>query len=1002
VSPAARDSIVTVSVPRRLPRFASAAFVVAVAYILTALLGFRTAFVAEQVTTVWAPTGIAEAALLLFGLRLWPAVWIGAFVANAAAHEPLWVATGIASGNTIEAVAVAWALSRFFAFDPSLDRTRDAIAFMCIGVVAAPAISATVGSTFLCTSGLQAWPRYWELWTEWWFGDALGALIVAPVLLTTFRSHGRGDLTRSRVLEATSWIVMAIAGTLVVFGRTMTPVESHSPLAFTIFPFVIAAAVRVGQPATSLVILSTSIVTLSGTVRGFGPFVNNPVHDRFVVAQVFTAVLAGSGLVLAAAIAERRLIERRRAAAYGVGQVLSSAASLADAAPRLLSAIGTSLNWRVGALWLIDATGDGLRCAAVWTTEGTSVPAFTQLSTDMRLPRGVGLPGRVWASGRPAWIDDVVDDENFPRLSVARREGLHGAFGFPVQLREETIGMVEFFNHYVAAPDEDLLATMAAIGAEIGQFIERKRVEVTVAENQSRTRAILDTALDAILTMDDRGMVTEFNPAAERIFGHRREEAVGRELASLIIPASLREAHRHGLQKFLETGEGPFIDRRFETTAVRADGTEFPAEVAITKVPVNPPVFTGFVRDVTDRATAERERRELLTREFGARRQAEEANRAKDEFLATLSHELRTPLNAIVGWTRMLLDGTLDATTQRRALQIIDRNAHTQVQLVEDILDVSRIITGKLSLDIRPVDLGTIVGIVLDSARPAADAKQIRLRSSVVASAREMLADPKRVQQIIWNLVSNGLRFTPQGGTIDVDVVDVTTTVTAIRVTDSGAGITPEFLPHVFERFSQADSSTTREHGGLGLGLAIVRHLVELHGGAVRAESEGPGRGATFIVELPKRPPELSGDAPGAIEAAAAAADDLVLKGCRVLLVEDDLDSHDLLSTILTDAGAIVESAMSVDEAMAALDRTPTDVLLSDIGLAREDGFALIRRVRAREAQGHRRLPAAAVTAYARADDRAHALKAGFDRYVPKPIDRPAILAVVQELWKQR
>src|SRR5207249_3325910 len=222
-----------------------------------------------------------------------------------------------------------------------------------------------------------------------------------------------------------------------------------------------------------------------------------------------------------------------------------------------------------------------------------------------------------------------------------------------------------------------------------------------------------------------QGVLTEFNPAAERMFGYGRDEVLGRELAALIVPASLRDAHRHGLHKFIETGSGPFIDRRIETTAMRADGTEFPVEVAITKVAVEPQVFTGFVRDVTDRTTAEHERRKLLERELAARQQAEAANRAKDEFLATLSHELRTPLNAIVGWTRMLLDGTLDEATSRRALQIIDRNAHTQVQLVEDILDVSRIITGKLSLEVRPVDLGAIIGMVLESASPAAEAKQI-------------------------------------------------------------------------------------------------------------------------------------------------------------------------------------------------------------------------------------------------------------------------------------
>lgn len=984
------------------PRLAGIGLAVALAYIISARLGFRAAYVAEQVTTVWAPTGIAQAALLLCGLELWPAIWIAAFITNVSVHEPLWAAAGIAGGNTLEAVAAAWVLTRFAAFNPTLDRTRDAVSFICIAVVAATALSATIGTAVLCANGLQAWSRYPEIWGEWWLGDALGSLVVAPVLLTMLRSRSRGDMTRGQMVEAAGWVLAAMTGTSLVFSRAMTPIGAQTPLAFTIFPFVIAAAVRLGQPATSLVILGTTAITLSNTLRGFGPFVNNPVHDRLVLAQVFTGVLASSGLLLAAAIAERRVIERRRAAAYGVTHLLSRAAGLADVAVGVLGAVGTSLNWQVGALWVVESARDRLRCVAVWTADRTSAPAFVQFSKDTLFTRGMGLPGRVWAAGRPLWIDDVADDPNFPRATVARSAGLHGAFAFPITAEDEIMGVVEFFNHSVAAPDKDLLAMMAAIGGEIGQFIHHKRVELTIAENQSRTRAILDTALDAIITMDKQGVVTEFNPAAERMFGYRRDEALGRDLASLIIPASLRDAHRHGLHKFIETGVGPFIDRRIDTTAVRADGTEFPVEVAITKVAVDPQVFTGFVRDVTDRATAERDRRQLLDRELAARQQAEAANRAKDEFLATLSHELRTPLNAIVGWTRMLIDGTLDDAASRRALQIIDRNAHTQVQLVEDILDVSRIITGKLSLDVRPVDLGAIIGMVLESASPAAEAKQIRLWSTFAPSARGTSGDPKRLQQIIWNLISNALRFTPQGGSVGVELNECGTNNVCIKITDTGAGIAPEFLPHLFERFSQADSSTTRQHGGLGLGLAIVRHLAELHGGTVRAESQGRGTGATFIVELPKLTVDRATDAAAKPAGDFVASQSLLLSGCRVLLVEDEPDARELIATILTKAGAAVETAISVAQAMAAIERTPPDVLLSDIGLVGDDGYALIRQVRAREIDTRRRLPAAAVTAYARQADRERALDAGFDGYVAKPVDPDVIVATILTLWKAR
>ena len=398
---------------------------------------------------------------------------------------------------------------------------------------------------------------------------------------------------------------------------------------------------------------------------------------------------------------------------------------------------------------------------------------------------------------------------------------------------------------------------MSTVGNQVGQFMGRRRGETALLEGQRRTGAILESALDAIIGMDHEGFVTDFNPAAERTFGYSRNDAIGRELADLLIPGELRASHRGGLARYLATGHGPFIDRRIETVARHAGGREFPVEVSITRVPgEDPPRFTGFVRDLTARAEAEAERTRLLQRESAARREAETANRAKDDFLATLSHELRTPLNAIVGWTRMLLDGTMDERSSRRALEVIDRNAHLQVQLVADILDVSRIITGGLTLDVRPVDLGSVIGAALDSVRPAADAKQIRIRSRLAASARVTEGDPQRLQQVIWNLLANAVKFTPPDGTVDLELVDAGNAGVELRVADNGAGIDPEFLPHVFERFRQADNSVSRQHGGLGLGLAIVRHLTELHGGTVRAESPGPGKGSVFTVALPRRHPD--------------------------------------------------------------------------------------------------------------------------------------------------
>jgi PAS domain S-box-containing protein len=974
--------------------------VLAVAYVIAARLGFRLAFVAEQITTVWAPTGIAQAALLLWGPALSPAIWLGAFVANAVTGAPLWTAAAIATGNTLEAIVAALILRRLLDLDPALRRVRDAVAFIVVAAFMSTAISATIGVTTLCAAAVQPWTRFVELWSEWWLGDALGALVVAPVILTAVRTPA----ARSRRIwvEASLLVIGAAATSQVVFSQVFRTF-GHHPLEYFVFPFVIAAAVRLRQPATALVVFGVSGVTIWNTVRGAGPFASPEAHQSLILLQAFTGVLSCTGLLLAAAIAERQTSERRRAAAYAVGEVLTDARNLAEAAPAVLRAICESLEWPVGALWLVDHDLQRLRCLAMWSDAGLPATAFARATKETLLSSGVGLPGRVWATNQGAWIENVVHDPNFPRASAAREAGLHGAFAFPICLGGDVLGVIECFNRTVVIPNADLLRTMSTVGNHVGQFIGRTRGETAVMEGQRHTRAILDTALDAIIGMDHQGMITEFNPAAERMFGYRSDAVLGRELADLLIPHQLREQHRGGLARYLETGRGPFIDRRVETTGHHADGREFPVEVAITRVSDDdPPRFTGFVRDLTARAHAERERERLLQRESTARREAETANRAKDVFLATLSHELRTPLNAIVGWTRMLLDGTMDERSNKRALQVIDRNAHLQVQLVADILDVSRIITGGLRLDVRPVDLGSVIGAALDAVRPAADAKKIQIRSRLAASARLTQGDPQRLQQIVWNLLANAIKFTQAGGLVDVDLDDAGANGVRIRVQDNGVGIDPAFLSHVFERFRQEDGSVSRQHGGLGLGLAIVRHLVELHGGTVRAESRGSGEGSTFTVELPRIDPGVFASSDEHTQASTVDRPQLnsatSLADCRALVVDDEEDARELIATILTSAGANVQTASSVREALQHLDASRPDVLLVDIGMPAADGYTLIREVRRREAQTGQRLPAAAITAYAGNHDRERALAAGFDRHVPKPINPATIVEAVRSM----
>ncbi|MDT4897363.1 MAG: hypothetical protein QOH25_2440 [Acidobacteriota bacterium] len=412
-------------------------------------------------------------------------------------------------------------------------------------------------------------------------------------------------------------------------------------------------------------------------------------------------------------------------------------------------------------------------------------------------------------------------------------------------------------------------------------------------------------------------------------------------------------------------------------------------------------------QEITERKQAEEERARMLVREQAARAEAEAANRTKDEFLATLSHELRTPLTAILGWSHLLKTNKFDERSMTRALETIERNARSQSQLIDDLLDVSRIITGKLHLDVRAVDLVAIIEAVIDSTRPAADAKGIRFEVTLDNAASQVSGDPSRLQQVVWNLFTNAVKFTPDGGRVEVRLERSSETHAQIVVSDSGQGINPQFLPFIFDRFRQADGSTTRKHGGLGLGLAIARHLVEMHGGTIKADSKGINQGATFSVQLPLRITGRSDDV--GTESSAVIVNDEPpsfgsfpqLDGLRVLVVEDETDTRELIATVLARCGAEVRTCETASEALEQVREWSPDLLISDIGLPDEDGYSLIEKVRAFDGQ-RGQIPAVALTAYASPEDRARVLAAGFKMHIAKPVEPEELVALIAELAGQR
>lgn len=383
---------------------------------------------------------------------------------------------------------------------------------------------------------------------------------------------------------------------------------------------------------------------------------------------------------------------------------------------------------------------------------------------------------------------------------------------------------------------------------------------------------------------------------------------------------------------------------------------------------------------------------------------AREANRLKDEFLGTLSHELRTPLQAMLTWTQVLRQGDLDPAAFTRGLDAIERSAKAQTQLIEELLDISRIINSKLRVEPRPLNVVNELDTAIDMVRPLAAAKDIKIKRTFATTPCRISADPHRLQQVIWNLLSNAVKFTPNGGRVEVGL-QVAEGQARIRVGDSGKGIPPDFLPHIFERFRQADSSSTRTHGGLGIGLFLVQRLVELHGGRVRAESAGEGKGATFTVELPvlahngrSRPALLSAGAEGSPMPVTTAGNGQRLDGVRVVVVEDEDDARECLTLALQQRGAAVTAVGSVAAALAALERGLPDVLVCDIGMPEQDGYSLIRTIRARTPERGGQLPAAALTAYVRSEDRARAVRAGFNVHVTKPVEPGHLARVVSEL----
>ena len=640
------------------------------------------------------------------------------------------------------------------------------------------------------------------------------------------------------------------------------------------------------------------------------------------------------------------------------------------------------------ALVIMRATLESTTDAILATDEEGKVTDFNEKYVDMwKIPRGV-LEGGLAREVREVACQSFANPQRF----LARIEEITAS-------DQESFDLLELKDGRIFERYSKVLTLEGQRAGRVWSF--RDVSERHLAEITSRQlAAIVASSDDAIIGKDLNSVITSWNFGAERIFGYTSDEMIGTSIMRL-IPPDRQEEEKEILSRIRR---GERLDH-FETIRLAKNGRQI--NVSITVSPIKDSIghvigASKVARDITERKKTEETLKKAMEETEAARARAERANRMKDQFLATLSHELRTPLNAVLGWANVLLLRKLQDEELRQGLATIERNARIQTQIIEDLLDMSRIISGKIRLDVQWIDLPAILNESIHTLRATAEVKGVNLQAAISPLTVPFCGDPNRLRQVFWNLLSNAIKFTPMNGKVQalLELVDSQVEMTVI---DTGEGIAPEFLPYVFERFQQGDASTTRRHGGLGLGLAIVKELVELHGGNVGVKSDGIDKGATFTVQLPivavySEPEEERRHPPAALDENRPLPEEVSLLNVDVLVVDDEIDARNLVKRLLEMAGATVSMAASSSEAMERILARRPDVLVCDIGMPGEDGYSLIRRLRAIEKIQENALPAVALSAYARSEDRTKSIRAGFQNHLAKPVEPSELLAIVGSL----
>jgi PAS domain S-box-containing protein len=817
-------------------------------YYFSAKFGLSLAFLNRSASAVWPPTGISLAALLLWGYRLWPGVFLGAFLANFAILGP-W-AFGVAVGNTAEALLAAWLVNRFAGGSRVFERTKNLFPYLFFAAILSTAVSATCGVTSLCLSGREHWDQYGPVLLTWWLGDMVSNIIIAPFILLWLAAPPP-VIKRYAALEATSlFLLVALIGS-VVFLEGSSLMGTDRSLEYLALPPLLWVAFRLGARGAITAAVLLFGVALWGTLHGLGPFVRANENQSLVLLQAFMGAITITSLVLALLVLDSRRAEQRLQIQEAVSRVLAEATELNEAAPRILRALCQECTWNWAALWSGDPATQQLTCVGVWHEAASRLADFETVTRQTKLKAGIGQGG----SASPSLVRSGDDAGDFPRASAAMAAGFRTLLFVPLRVGHRWCGMMEVFSSTVWKPDEEFVHMLDAIGSQVGQFLERKAAE----EEQARLAAIVESSSDAIIGKTLEGIITNWNEGAHRIFGYSAEEALGKSIALIIPPDRLEE--ENAVLGRVKRGD---TVASYETVRIRKDQALI--DVALTVSPIKDGSgriigVAKIARDITEQKNTRRalaETREMLRRyaEDLEHRVQERTSKLQDTiqsldaFCYTIAHDLRGPLRAIIGFSAQLLDQYRPLLDKEGIdyLSRIKNSGNRMDQLILDLLKYGRLNTTELVL--QTTDLEELTRKVLLSLEDEIQERNARIRLKEPLSS--VLGSEVILEQVLANLLTNALKFVPNNVTPEVDIwTEPHNGMVRLCVRDNGIGIKPQYFNKLFRPFSRLVNE--QDFSGTGIGLAIVSKGVERMGGGVGVESE-PGKGSCFWIELLQPP----------------------------------------------------------------------------------------------------------------------------------------------------